>query len=113
MYVLDASKRGFAPIVHRDALGLAAFAFTDAESAESARAQLAAATKRGATPRVVTLAANDARAREEWLRAVDAAGAARGLIDPPLPLPTAPLRGELTRALLADVLSGKRFVACL
>ena len=53
------------------------------------------------------------RAAEQWLRAVDAAGAARVLIDPPLPLPTAPLRGELTRALLADVLSGKRFVACL
>jgi hypothetical protein len=133
VHVLNAAQGGFAPVLHRDALGLAAFAFTDRAAAErtcalltrapqvptgarggSARApQGASGSAARRAPRVLTLAARDARAREEWLRSVDAAGGARVLFDPDVPPSGPPARGVLTRALLADVLAGKRFVACL
>ncbi|MFO8149256.1 MAG: hypothetical protein R6T93_03080, partial [Trueperaceae bacterium] len=61
-------------------------------------------------PALLTLAADDLRAREEWLRAVLDAGAARIAFDPPV---SAPLQGELAAALLAEVTSYKRGLACL
>jgi hypothetical protein len=114
IFVLSASRRGFAPLLHRDALGLAAFAFSDVAAARAMRDHFAAATQRkGTRVEILTLAARDARAREEWLSAVDGAGGARVLFDPQPSAGGPPPRGVLTRALLADVLSGKRFVACL
>ncbi len=64
----------------------------------------------GRQPALLTLAADDLRAREEWLRAVHDAGAARVAFDPTA---GTPLQGELTAALVAEVTSHKRGLACL
>jgi alkylation response protein AidB-like acyl-CoA dehydrogenase len=113
--VLNVGKRGFAPLTWRDEFGLTGLAFLDTALAQRhlARVRGAAPANGGArrpAPALLTLAGDDLRAREEWLRAVLAAGAARVAFDP---LPGAPLQGELTAALLAEVLSYKRGLACL
>lgn len=124
LLVLDLGRRGFAPVTWRDAVGLAGLAFLDAGIADRALARVRSAAERASAarppardgrsarprPRIVTLAPDDHRAREEWLRAVLAAGAARVAfdLDPP-----APPRTELTAALLADVVARKRGLACL
>ena len=114
--VLNVGKRSYAPLTWRDEFGLSGLAFRDATLARRHLARVLRATRAsgGSRPRpapeLLTLAGDDLRAREEWLRAVLAAGAARVAFDP---LPGAPLEGELTAALLAEVLSHKRGLACL
>jgi hypothetical protein len=113
LVVLNVGRRGFAPLTWRDAWGLAGLAFADAALAR--RHLDRAGRGRTARPALapLTLAAGDLRAREEWLRAVLDAGAARVAFDLPdagePPLDTF----ELTGALLAEVLSQKRGLACL
>jgi hypothetical protein len=111
--VLNVGRRGFAPLTWRDAYGLAGLAFADADLAERHRARAAGVRSARAAVALLTLAAGDLRAREEWLRAVLEAGAARVAFDLPdagvPPLATF----ELTGALLAEVLSQKRGLACL
>ena len=121
LHVINVGPRGYAPLTWRDDWGLAGLAFSDPElarwHAERAggtrrRAGAAAGARRSALT-VLTLAASDLRAREEWLQAVLSAGAARVAFDltadGPPPLGTF----ELTGALLAEVLSHKRGTACL
>lgn len=131
LYVLDVGDRGFAPVTWRDDLGLAGLAYLDLERAQRALDRVRAAAPRAAAPRVAarsapeggrgapprrpaprlrTLAPDDPRAREEWLRAVLDAGAARVAFDLDPPQPP---RTELTAALLADVVARKRGLACL
>ena len=115
MWALDVGARGFAPITWRDDLGLAGMLFADRATGERHLARVRRARPRSGatrrpTVRLVELGAGDLRAREEWLRAVLDAGAARVAFDPP---PGAPPRGELTAALLAEVTSHKRGLACL
>jgi hypothetical protein len=122
LHVINVGRRGFAPLTWRDDRGLAGLAFSDPDLARrhADRAggprRRAASTAAGA-PRpalaVITLAASDLRAREEWLRTVLDAGAARVAFDLPAEA-AAPLDAfELTGALLAEVLSHKRGTACL
>jgi len=115
--VLNVGRRGYAPLTRRDDLGLVGLAFLDPalaqrhlDAVQRAAAKAGAGTSRRPSPALLTLAAGDLRAREEWLRAVLDAGAARVAFDPP---PGAPLQGELTAALLAEVTSYKRGLACL
>jgi hypothetical protein len=110
--VINLGRRGLAPLIWRDSLGLAGMAFCDAQLADAHLARLRHATRRGgAQPEAQLLAADDLRAREEWLWAVHAAGAARVLFDfDPL---TSGGDDALTAALLAEVLSHKRGLACL
>lgn len=122
---LDFARDRFAPLIWRDALGLAGLAFSDAELAAAQLARLrrasgaegapgsaaASAPRRGPLPRLQTLRAGDLRARQEWLEAVLHAGAARVLFDLNV---AGEARGSgLSAALLADVLSRKRGLACL
>jgi hypothetical protein len=116
MWTLDAGARGFAPITLRDELGLAALLYADRSAAERQLERLKRARPRVAGARrpplrLLELAADDLRAREEWLRAVHAAGAARVAFGPD---PDASDMGafELTGALLAEVLGHKRGLAC-
>lgn len=116
MWALDASGRGFAPITWRDDLGLAGMLFAHRAAGERHLARI-----RGARPRteasrrpkvrLVELGADDLRAREEWLRAVLHAGAARVAFDLD-PADATPATFELTGALLAEVLGHKRGLAC-
>lgn len=117
--MLDLGRRGFAPVTWRDHLGLAGLAYLDPDLARRALRRVRAAAPQapagrqaGRRPaaRLLTLAADDPRAREEWLRAVLDAGAARVAFD--LDPPAAPAT-ELTAALLADVVARKRGLACL
>ncbi len=115
--VLNVGRRGFAPLTWRDDLGLVGLAFLDAALAQRhldailrAPARAGGGAPRRPSPALLTLAADDLRAREEWLRAVLDAGAARVAFDPAM---GAPLRAELTAALLAEVTSYKRGLACL
>lgn len=114
--VLNVGRRGFAPLTWRDDLGLVGLAFLDPSLAQrhlqrvSRAAAAATGTARRPSPALLTLAADDLRAREEWLRAVLDAGAARVAFDA---TPGAPVQGELTAALLAEVTSYKRGLACL
>ena len=115
--VLNVGRRGFAPLTWRDDLGLVGLAFLDAALARRHLDTVLRAPVRGnggasrrPAPALLTLAADDLRAREEWLHAVIAAGAARVAFDP---APGAPLQSELTAALLAEVTSYKRGLACL
>ena len=115
--VLNVGRRGYAPLTWRDDLGLVGLAFLDPvlaqrhlETVLRASAKAGGGSSRRPSPALLTLATDDLRAREEWLRAVLDAGAARVAFDPP---PGAPLRGELTAALLAEVTSHKRGLACL
>lgn len=120
LWVIDAGRPGaFAPVAWRDDLGLAGMAFTRADGGAThlerlrrARPPAGAAARRRAAVRLLELPAHDPRAREEWLRAVLASGAARvGFdLDPARPDPAA---FELTGALLAEVLGTKRGLACL
>ncbi len=117
MWALDAGGRGFAPITWRDDLGLAAMLFADRTAGERQLARVRGARPRTAAPRrpvvgLVELGADDLRAREEWLRAVLHAGAARVAFDLD-PATAAPATFELTGALLAEVLGHKRGLACL
>lgn len=115
--VLNVGRRGYAPLTWRDDLGLVGLAFLDASLARRhldrvlrAAPPAGGAKARRPAPALLTLAADDLRAREEWLRAVLDAGAARIAFDPPV---SAPLHGELAAALLAEVTSYKRGLACL
>ena len=113
--VLNVGTRSYAPLTWRDEFGLVGLAFLDAALAQRHLERVRGATRanggaRRPAPALLTLAGDDLRAREEWLRAVLAAGAARVAFDP---LPGAPLEGELAAALLAEVLSHKRGLACL
>jgi hypothetical protein len=116
LLVLNVGRRGFAPLTWRDDLGLAGLAFADHELArhhlERARRR-SGPPRRGAAPALVTLPAADLRAREEWLRAVLEAGAARVAFDLGAEFPPPHDTFELTGALLAEVLSHKRGTACL
>jgi hypothetical protein len=117
MWALDAGGRGFAPITWRDDLGLAGMLFADRAAGERHLARLSGARpRRGATRRptlrLLELGADDLRAREEWLRAVLNAGAARVAFDLE-PAHATPAAFELTGALLAEVLGHKRGLACL
>lgn len=117
MWALDAGGRGFAPITWRDDLGLAGMLFADRRAAERHLARLrgarppAGATQRP-TVRLLELDAHDLRAREEWLRSVLHARAARVAFDLD-PATATPATFELTGALLAEVLGHKRGLACL
>lgn len=116
LWALDAGGRGFAPITWRDDLGLAGMLFSDRPAGERHLARIRGARPRsGATRRsdvrLIELAADDLRAREEWLRAVVHAGAARVAFDLALADAT-PATFELTGALLAEVLGHKRGLAC-
>jgi len=128
LHVLNVGRRGYAPLTWRDAWGLAGLAFADADLArwhlERARGARPTAGGRagpgraGGPPRrpglaLVTLPAADLRAREEWLQAVLAAGAARVAFDLATHGPPPPATFELTGALLAEVVSHKRGLACL
>jgi hypothetical protein len=134
LQVLNLGRRDYAPLTWRDELGLAGLAFTDhararrhldrVRAANAARAAAdaarATASQRAATgrrptpaPSLLTLGAGDLRAREEWLRAVMAAGAARVRFDLQGVPPFDEAAFELTAALLAEVLSHKRGLACL
>lgn len=128
LWVLDVGRQGFAPVTWRDAVGLAALAFADealgarhherlsgARPATGGRPGRSAAATGGGRPRVrlLRLDADDPRAREEWLRAVLAAGAARVAFDPPPGRDPDPADCELTGALLAEVLATKRGLSCL
>jgi len=115
--VLNVGPLGYAPLTWRDDLGLVGLAFVDPglaqrhlERVARAAASAAAGGARRPSPTLLTLAADDLRAREDWLRAVLDAGAARVAFDPPL---ASPIQGELTAALLAEVTSHKRGLACL
>ena len=117
LHVLNVGRRGFAPLTWRDELGLVGLAFLDRASAERHLERVRRATAptgEGEPSRpaaaLLTLAADDLRAREEWLRAVHDAGAARVAFDPTV---GSPLQGELTAALVAEVTSYKRGLACL
>lgn len=114
-WVLDLGGRGYAPVTWRDDIGLAGMLFTDKARAEAQLLQLRG-LKQGAAAgtrlRLLELAAGDPRAREEWLQAVLQAGAARVAfdLDPARPQ----MRDfELTGALLSEVLSQRRGLACL
>jgi hypothetical protein len=108
LWVLDVGKGAFVPVVVRDRLGLAAMMFTQRALAEAERQRFPR------PPQLLELPAGDYRAREEWLQAVHAAGAARTLFDPPPPSQRVnPPAGPLTAALLAEVISHKRGLACL
>lgn len=110
-WVLDLGGRGYAPLTWRDEMGLAGMAFSDRELAEAHRRRLGG-LKLAARLRCIELGAGDMRAREEWLRAVLNAGAARVAfdLDPQRPQ----MRDfELTASLLAEVLSQRRPLACL
>lgn len=116
LWALDAGARGFAPVAWRDALGLAGMLYADRAAAERHLERLRGARpRRGATRRstvrLVELDAHDLRAREEWLRAVLDAGAARVAFDLE-PATAQPSDFELTGALLAEVLGHKRGLAC-
>jgi hypothetical protein len=118
LLVLNVGRHGFAPLTWRDDLGLAGLAFVDPDLARrhlerAGRRSRPPKAPRGPAPALLTLAASDLRAREEWLQAVLAAGAARVAFD--LGIETPPPRStfELTGALLAEVLSHKRGTACL
>lgn len=134
LQVLNLGRRDYAPLTWRDGLGLAGLAFTDHARARRHLARVRAAspargaaspTRAAASPRgtagrhpapapsLLTLAAGDLRAREEWLRSVMAAGAARVGFDLQGAPPFDPAAFELTAALLAEVLSHKRGLACL
>lgn len=119
LLVLNVGRRGFAPLTWRDDLGLAGLAFADPELArhhlERARrgSRRSASRQRGPTPVLLTLPPADLRAREEWLRAVLDAGAARVAFDLGTETPPPRRTFELTGALLAEVLSHKRGTACL
>lgn len=115
-WTLDAGGSGFAPITRRDELGLAGMLFADRTAAERQLERLRDARPRvGATRRptvrLVELGADDPRAREEWLRAVLHAGAARVAFDLD-PAAATPAVFEFTGALLAEVLGHKRGLAC-
>jgi hypothetical protein len=117
LHVLNVGRRGFAPLTWRDELGLVGLAFLDPALAQRHLERVRRATapvgegKPSRPPAaLLTLAADDLRAREEWLRAVHDAGAARVAFDPPV---GSPLQGELTAALVAEVTSHKRGLACL
>lgn len=110
--VLNLGRRRLAPLIWRDPLGLAGLAFCQPDHAIAHLVRLQRATSRGRPrPEALTLAADDLRAREEWLRAVHAAGAARVRFD----LDASGHGGSeaLTAALLSEVLSHKRGLACL
>lgn len=118
-WVLDLGKRGYAPVIWRDELGLAGMLYTEQAPAEAQLQRLRALRpaakqdgKAGGRLRLLELAAGDPRAREEWLQAVLHAGAARVAfdLDPRRPQPK---DFELTGALLAEVLSQRRGLACL
>lgn len=127
LQVLNLGRRDYAPLTWRDELGLAGLAFTDHDRARRhlARVRAASPARAAASPRgtagrhpapapsLLTLAAGDLRAREEWLRSVMAAGAARVGFDLQGVPPFDPAAFELTAALLAEVLSHKRGLACL
>ena len=117
MWALDAGGRGFAPITWRDDLGLAGMLFADRAAGERHLARLKGArprigAKQRAPVRLLELAGDDLRAREEWLRAVLDAGAARVAFDLD-PATATPAVFELTGELLAEVLGHKRGLACL
>jgi hypothetical protein len=122
LWVINVGRRGFAPLTWRDDVGLAGLAFSDPalarrhlERAGGPRRGDASTTSRARRPalRLVALEASDLRAREEWLRAVLDAGAARVGFDLPADAAPPPDAFELTGALLAEVLSHKRGTACL
>lgn len=106
LWVLDLGQGGYTPVIVRDALGLAGMAFSNLALAQAQQRRFPRPTT------IVELAAGDHRAREEWLRAVHAAGAARTLFDP-ASRRAAPAAGPLTATLLAEVISHKRGLACL
>jgi hypothetical protein len=117
LWVLDAGRRRFGPVTWRDDLGLAGMAFTDEAAAERQRARLLGARRPAGAPprpplRALRLDAGDHRAREEWLRAVMEAGAARVGFDLDPATPDMAVF-ELTGALLAEVLGHKRGLSCL
>ena len=110
--VLNLGRRRLAPLIWRDRLGLAGLAFRNQALADAHLLRVRRAKRPGSPhPEGLTLAANDLRAREEWLRSVHAAGAARILFD--LDPGGADGADALTAALLAEVLSHKRGLACL
>lgn len=116
MWALDVGGRGFAPVTWRDDLGLAGMLFADRAAAERHLARLTRARPRTGQPkrpavRLLELGGDDLRAREEWLRAVLHAGAARVAFDLD-PATATPATFELTGALLAEVLGHKRGLAC-
>jgi hypothetical protein len=120
LFTLDLASDHFAPLIWRDALGLAAGAYLNPELAEQQlrRVRLASvrhaepnARAKGPKPRLQTLRAGDLRARQEWLEAVLQAGAARVLFD--LNSDGQHRGTALSAALLAEVLSYKRGLACL
>lgn len=116
LWALDAGGRGFAPITWRDDLGLAGMLFADRTAGERHLARVRGARPRTAATRrpqvrLIELGADDLRAREEWLRAVMHAGAARVAFDLD-PADATPATFELTGALLAEVLGHKRGLAC-
>jgi len=118
LHVLNVGRRGFAPLTWRDDWGLAGLAFADPELAERHRQRAGprhAAAGRARRPAiaVLTLIGSDLRAREEWLRSVLEAGAARVAFDLPADGPPPLDTFELTGALLAEVVSHKRGLACL
>lgn len=116
LWALDAGGRGFAPITWRDDLGLAGMLFADQAAADRHLARVRGARTRATASRrpgvrLIELAADDLRAREEWLNAVLHAGAARVAFDLD-PADATPATFELTGALLAEVLGHKRGLAC-
>ncbi len=116
LWALDAGGRGFAPITWRDDLGLAGMLFADRAAADRHLARVRGARARAAASRrpdvrLIELAEDDLRAREEWLNAVLHAGAARVAFDLD-PGDATPATFELTGALLAEVLGHKRGLAC-
>ncbi len=117
MWALDVGRHGFAPVTWRDELGLAGMLFADRAEGDRHLARLTKARPRAGRParkpvRLIELDADDLRAREEWLRAVLDAGAARVAFDLD-PATATPGTFELTAALLAEVLGHKRGLACL
>jgi hypothetical protein len=121
LHVVNVGRRGYAPLTWRDDFGLAGLAFADLELARrhvqraGGRSRSAPSAGRSRRPALAvwTLEASDLRAREEWLRAVLHAGAARVAFDLPADAPPPLDAFELTGALLAEVLSHKRGTACL
>jgi len=117
LWALDAGGSGFAPITWRDDLGLAGMLFADRSAGERHLARVRGARPRSTATRrplvrLIELGSDDLRAREEWLRAVLHAGAARVAFDLD-PAAATPASFELTGALLAEVLGHKRGLACL